>query len=125
MKMRISTIVILAVSAVLFYLSANSYGLGVTLGAFFTLGIFSFLYEDNPYYKFCEAVFVGISAGYWFHDADASGPEDRLDFPLGARGDCRRYRRALVYHLSTVECHAAVGEYDRASWSLRSWTTAR
>jgi hypothetical protein len=39
---------------------------GVWLAAFFTLGIISFLYKDNPWYKFCESVFVGISAGYWF-----------------------------------------------------------
>jgi len=25
----------------------------------------SFLYKDNPWYKFSEAVFVGLSAGYW------------------------------------------------------------
>ena len=35
------------------------------LGAFLTLGIFSFLYKDNPWYKLTEAIFVGISAGYW------------------------------------------------------------
>ena len=35
------------------------------LGAFLTLGIFSFLYKDNPWYKLCEAIFVGVSAGYW------------------------------------------------------------
>lgn len=35
------------------------------IAAFLTLGIFSFLYKDNPWYKFTEAVFVGISAGYW------------------------------------------------------------
>ena len=40
--------------------------LGLWLGAFFTLGIISFLYKDNPWYKVSEAVFVGISAGYWF-----------------------------------------------------------
>ncbi|PWB75429.1 hypothetical protein C3F09_02215 [candidate division GN15 bacterium] len=34
--------------------------------AFLTLGIISFLYRDNAWYKFCEAVFIGISAGYWF-----------------------------------------------------------
>lgn len=34
-------------------------------GAFLTLGIFSFLYKDNPWYKLSEAIFVGISAGYW------------------------------------------------------------
>ena len=36
------------------------------MGVFLTLGIISFLYKDNPWYKFCEALFVGISAGYWF-----------------------------------------------------------
>jgi len=35
------------------------------LGAFLTLGIISFLYRDNPWYKLSEAIFVGISAGFW------------------------------------------------------------
>jgi hypothetical protein len=39
--------------------------IGVWIGAFLTLGIFSFLYRDNPVYKFCEHLFVGISAGYY------------------------------------------------------------
>lgn len=33
--------------------------------AFFTLAIFSFLYRDNPFYKFAEHVFAGLSAGYY------------------------------------------------------------
>ncbi len=40
--------------------------IGVWIGAILTLGIFSFLYKDNPFYKFSEALFVGVSAGYWF-----------------------------------------------------------
>ncbi len=36
------------------------------IAGFLTLGIISFLYKDNPWYKFTEAVYVGISAGYWF-----------------------------------------------------------
>ncbi len=39
---------------------------GLWIGALLTLGIFSFLYKDNPFYKFSEALFVGVSAGYWF-----------------------------------------------------------
>ncbi|MBW6513398.1 MAG: hypothetical protein K0B87_01415 [Candidatus Syntrophosphaera sp.] len=39
--------------------------LGIWLGAFFTLSIFSFLYKDNPFYKLSEQIFVGLSAGYW------------------------------------------------------------
>ncbi|HUT26280.1 MAG TPA: hypothetical protein VM492_18270 [Sumerlaeia bacterium] len=38
--------------------------LGVWVSAFLTLAIFSFLYKDNPVYKFAEHVFVGVSAGY-------------------------------------------------------------
>ena len=38
---------------------------GIWLSVFFTLSIFSFLYKDNPFYKFAEQVFVGLSAAYW------------------------------------------------------------
>lgn len=40
-------------------------GFLITLAAFLTLAIFSFLYKDNPYYKFAEHLFVGVSAAYW------------------------------------------------------------
>ncbi len=40
--------------------------LALWIAAFLTLGIISFLYRDNVWYKICEAVFVGVSAGYWF-----------------------------------------------------------
>ena len=39
--------------------------IGIWFGAALTLCIFSFLYKDNPFYKFAEHLFVGISAGYW------------------------------------------------------------
>lgn len=39
--------------------------IGVWVAAFLMLCIFSFLYNDNPFYKFAEHVFVGVSAGYW------------------------------------------------------------
>ena len=40
-------------------------GFWIWVGALMTLGIFSFLLGDNPYYKFTEHVFVGVSAAYW------------------------------------------------------------
>jgi hypothetical protein len=40
-------------------------GFLVTFAVFLTLSIFSFLYRDNPFYKFAESLYVGISAGYW------------------------------------------------------------
>jgi len=39
---------------------------GIWVGAVFTFAIFSFLYNDNPFYKIAEQFFVGLSAGYWF-----------------------------------------------------------
>jgi hypothetical protein len=39
--------------------------LSVWLGALLTLFIFSFLYKDNPFYRFAEHLFVGVSAGYY------------------------------------------------------------
>jgi len=39
--------------------------IGIWIAAFLTLGIFSFLYKDNPVYKLCEHLFVGVSAGYY------------------------------------------------------------
>jgi hypothetical protein len=35
------------------------------IGGALTLMIFSFLYKDNPFYKFAEHLFVGVSAAYW------------------------------------------------------------
>ncbi|GJM45218.1 MAG: hypothetical protein DHS20C21_20600 [Gemmatimonadota bacterium] len=37
----------------------------IWVGALLTLMIFSFLYRDNPLYKFAEHLFVGVSAAYW------------------------------------------------------------
>jgi len=39
--------------------------LGTWFGAFLTLAIVSFLYDDNPLYRFSEALFIGVSAAYW------------------------------------------------------------
>jgi len=44
---------------------AVSTDVGVWIGALLTLMVFSFLYRDNPFYKFAEHVFVGVSAAYW------------------------------------------------------------
>ncbi len=38
--------------------------LGAWVGIFLTICILSFLYGDNPFYKFAEHLFVGVSIGY-------------------------------------------------------------
>lgn len=37
---------------------------GTWIAAGLTLAIFSFLYRDNPFYKFAEHLYVGVSAGF-------------------------------------------------------------
>jgi len=37
---------------------------GAWIGIFLTFCILSFLYKDNPFYKFAEHLFVGVSIGY-------------------------------------------------------------
>ncbi|MBC8515517.1 hypothetical protein H8D30_06665 [bacterium] len=48
-------------------------GIGIWLAAFLTLAILSFLWGDNPFFKFAEHLYVGIGAGYlvvvaWHND---------------------------------------------------------
>lgn len=38
---------------------------GTWVAALMTLFVFSFLYRDNPLYKFAESTVVGVSAAYW------------------------------------------------------------
>jgi len=42
-----------------------AHGFWITFAAFLTLAIMSFLYKDNPIYKFAEHLYVGVSAAYW------------------------------------------------------------
>lgn len=76
--MKKSSIIILTAVVILFLVSwlvkgaslsgeENPYlqGFLTTFAAFLTLAVFSFLYRDNPFYKFAEHLFVGASAAYW------------------------------------------------------------
>jgi hypothetical protein len=42
-----------------------SHDVAIWVAAILTLFIFSFLYRDNPLYRFAEHLFVGVSAGYY------------------------------------------------------------
>lgn len=39
--------------------------IGIWIASLLTLCILSFLYKDNPFYKFAEHLFIGVSAAYW------------------------------------------------------------
>ena len=40
--------------------------IGTWIAATLTIAILSFLYRDNPFYKFAKHLYVGISAGFFF-----------------------------------------------------------
>lgn len=39
--------------------------IGVWIAAFLTIACFTFLYKDNPLFRFAESLFAGISLGYY------------------------------------------------------------
>ncbi|HEX7078768.1 MAG TPA: hypothetical protein VF363_10115 [Candidatus Eisenbacteria bacterium] len=46
-------------------MSATFPGIGIWIAAFLTLACFSFLYKDNPFFRFAESLFAGVSLGYY------------------------------------------------------------
>ena len=38
--------------------------LGIWIAAILTLAIYSFLYKDNPIYRFAESLLIGLSVGF-------------------------------------------------------------
>lgn len=48
-----------------FYYFGFSHAWAGFLAAFLTLAVFSFLYKDNPVYKFAEYLFIGVATGYY------------------------------------------------------------
>ena len=75
-----------------------SHDIGVWIAALLTLGIFSFLYKDNPVYKFCEHLFVGVSAGYYVVLTMISSVYPNLFQPLFS-GFMKEYHWLLVIPL--------------------------
>jgi hypothetical protein len=61
--------------------------LGTLIAAILTLFIFSFLYKDNPFYKFAEYLLVGISVGYFIVISIKTTVVPKLIFPLFRQGD--------------------------------------
>jgi hypothetical protein len=60
---------------------------GVLVAGVLTLAIFSFLYRDNPFYKFAEHLLVGVSAGYYVINYFYSGVIRKFWIPVFQQGD--------------------------------------
>ena len=60
---------------------------GTLIAAILTLFIFSFLYRDNPFYKFAEYLLVGISVGYLIVISIKTIVLPKLYYPIFRQGD--------------------------------------
>ena len=56
--------------------------IGIWIAALLTICIFSFLFRDNPFYRFAEHLLVGVSAGYFFARYSWDVLEPKLFTPL-------------------------------------------
>ena len=56
--------------------------IGTWIAAFLTLCIFSFLYRDNPFFRFAEALFAGVSLGYYIGQTADQTLKPNLVLPL-------------------------------------------
>jgi len=61
--------------------------IGTVIAGLLTLAILSFLYRDNPVYKFAEFLLIGVSVGYALVIAWKSAMMDLLFTPLFGNGD--------------------------------------
>ena len=60
---------------------------GTIIAGLLTLAIFSFLYRDNPIYKFAEYLLIGVSIGYALVITWSTTLMDRLFVPLSDGSD--------------------------------------
>lgn len=59
---------------------------GAVAAGLLTLAIYSFLYRDNPVYKFAESLLIGLSIGYALVTFWQNAILDKLVYPLFSHG---------------------------------------
>ncbi|NLI15683.1 MAG: hypothetical protein GX409_05280 [candidate division Zixibacteria bacterium] len=61
--------------------------IGTWVAALLTLAIYSFLYKDNPFYRFAEHLLVGVSVGFLIVIAYNDTVVPKIIYPLFTRRD--------------------------------------
>jgi len=83
------------------------------IAAILTLGIFSFLWKDNPFYRLCEHLFVGVSMGYFIALTWYNSVYPDLITPLFRQG-------RLIYIIPFVLGLCYFGRFiPKVSWLIR------
>ena len=83
------------------------------LPAFFTLAVYSFLFKDNPWFKFAEHVFAGLSAGYYAGLIFNSVIKQQMFVPMTTEG---RYDLLIP---GVLGCLLFVRFFPKARWLTR------
>ncbi len=65
------------------HISSN---IGIWVAAFLTLFVYSFLYKDNPFYKFAEHLVIGLAGGYYVVTMWFQIVKPKLIIPLFQQG---------------------------------------
>ncbi|MDA0710186.1 MAG: hypothetical protein O3B73_08255 [bacterium] len=75
-------------------LAVNAEGIGTIIAAGVTLSLYSFLYKDNPLFKFAENLYVGVAAAYTLNQvwytvilADVLNPTFNLNDQTGGSNE--------------------------------------
>ncbi len=103
--------------------AADKEGIGVMVAAGVTIGMYSFLYKDNPIFKAVEHIYVGVSAGYiltlaWYNTflPDVINP---LVFPrMGEERDLVKLAPLTLGVLMLMRLSSKYGWYSRISFAF-------
>lgn len=83
-------------------LGMSTEAIGIWIAALLTLAIYSFLYKDNPIYKFAEHLFVGTSVGYTVGIAYHQVAIDLIYKPLFRPAEVQRLTPDYIIIIPTI-----------------------
>jgi len=96
--------------------------IGIWIAAFLTLCIFSFLYRDNPFYRFAEHVFVGSSVAYLLIQTWYFTIYPKLVLPVLKEGFAQNYLLLIPTILGIMILTRWFPNLRRISWIPISFT---
>lgn len=96
--------------------------IGIWIAAFLTLCIFSFLYKDNPFYRFAEHVFVGGSVAYLLIQTWYFTIQPKLIQPLIREGLAQNYLLLIPTILGIMILTRWFPNLRKISWIPISFT---
>jgi len=92
---------------------------GVWIAAFLTLCILSFLYRDNPFFRFAESCFAGVSLGYYIGNTFNQTFVPNLFIPLFRGEGVTTFERFLLLAPMAIGMLLYARYVPRIAWLAR------